>query len=381
MNAPNEVLQALHAFAELVRQQRLSGLGIEDRAQMDSLEEMLRESIDGARPAPRRIEDPAPINTSAHHDTSSIASPSTDRPPLKAPTPNRPAASPSPGRKRAPWAEELAIAPNDSKKLNAVHTRDIPPSFYTPSALPSFLADYYSADLVPATLDGTEGVTSVVDPEGAVLEVDRQVRTFFGIASSIAHEPKPSRNEPKPSHNEPKPSRNEPKPSRTPPDRSIPEISDLIVPSASERDQAPPLQASAPLARPSSPDRAPASQGIEGTAVIVHLLTGGTIHGSIEVFDPTAASLDLLDRKSGQHTQIPTRDILAIFFGVARGRPSTETAGHRLVIKLVNGRQVSGHSPDYAPGATALTLIPEPRRGNLDRIWVPAWAVRGIDYA
>jgi hypothetical protein len=40
-----------------------------------------------------------------------------------------------------------------------------------------------------------------------------------------------------------------------------------------------------------------------------------------------------------------------------------------------------GVSPDYAPGVTAMTLIPDDRRGNVERIWVPAWSVKAIQLA
>ena len=48
-------------------------------------------------------------------------------------------------------------------------------------------------------------------------------------------------------------------------------------------------------------------------------------------------------------------------------------------MKLVNDKQVSGVTNDYEEGAMSLTVVPEPRRGNIDRIWVPAWAVKGIE--
>jgi hypothetical protein len=51
------------------------------------------------------------------------------------------------------------------------------------------------------------------------------------------------------------------------------------------------------------------------------------------------------------------------------------------VVLLANDRQIAGYTPDYVEGGAALTVIPEPRRPNLDRVWIPAWAVKAIDLA
>jgi hypothetical protein len=75
---------------------------------------------------------------------------------------------------------------------------------------------------------------------------------------------------------------------------------------------------------------------------------------------------------------VPVVDVLAIFFGLARGEVATEATGTPMTVKLSNDRDVSGISPDYAEGADSLMIVPNPRRGSVDHIWIPAGAVKSI---
>lgn len=328
MSSSLEVLTAIRAYAALARRRRLHGISTDDRRAMDALEEVLRDSIDGARPAPKRLEDPAPAATSVRH--------------VSPPTP----APPAPPESADVAPETPLMTPQDAQKLHAVSTRDIPTSHYTPPAGHPFLSDYYDEDLVPALVDGTESVTEVVDPTGATMDLDREVRLLLGIDPLVRPGP------------------------ATVPDRPVRPSADSTVSGPAQP---------APPAQPTS-GAAASSMEAAGMKVIIHRLSGEPLRGVLTAFDPTAPELEIIERTHKQPFRIATRDVLAIFYGARRGHPMVEAQGHRLIVQLTNGRHVRGCSPDYTAGAAALTLVPEPRRGNIDYIWVPAWAVQGIDY-
>ena len=71
--------------------------------------------------------------------------------------------------------------------------------------------------------------------------------------------------------------------------------------------------------------------------------------------------------------------VMAVFFGLLKGEEPTPPAGERMIITLINDKRVVGLTNDYREGGDALTLVPDPRRGNIDRIWIPASAVKAIE--
>src|SRR5262249_50859637 len=111
--------------------------------------------------------------------------------------------------------------------------------------------------------------------------------------------------------------------------------------------------------------------------VIVHLLAGGTKRGAIEEFDPSTGSPAFFD-DGGSTEPIELADVLAVFFVQKKGVEPAAPTGQRVIVKLVNDRQVAGLTEDYQEGGDSLTLTPEQRRGNVDRVWIPAWAVKEI---
>ncbi len=114
---------------------------------------------------------------------------------------------------------------------------------------------------------------------------------------------------------------------------------------------------------------------------IVHLVHGGTQRGQIEPFSAEDPSLTLVtDPTKGTKATVNLRDILAIFYGRQEGEPETPLEGTPVVVTLVNDRTVRGLTPDYEKGNKTMTLIPDPRPGPIDRIWIPAWAVRKITF-
>ncbi|CAN0559789.1 unnamed protein product, partial [Laminaria digitata] len=143
------------------------------------------------------------------------------------------------------------------------------------------------------------------------------------------------------------------------------------------------VAAAAPAVR-AAPARAttpaPAAPPAKGVQAIVHIIAGGTLRGRIDGFDPKAAELSLLNKDPSRPAKtVPMREILAIFFGLGRGEAPSEPVGTAMVVKLVNDRDVRGISPDYSEGGDALTIVPTPKRGSVDRIWIPAGAVKAIE--
>ena len=341
MSTAADVLAAIRDFAELARRRRLQGLRPEDRTTMDTLEERLRQSIDGARPAPKRLDAPSAAPGPRVAPASAARITRSAPPPTQDPV--------TTGSKTPP----VALSAVDAEKVSAIATRDLPASRYTPPVGSLFLADYYRADLVPAKVDGTDDVTDVVDPTGTTLDLDREVRLLLGldVAKRSSRPRRPSAGS-----------------SRSP--AAVPAGETNPDPTATG-----PQTGAPTAARPEG--SGPRSGG--KVAAVIHLVTGGTVRGSLEALDPNAPTVDIVDR-AGRRTPVATQDILAVFFGVRRGHPPREPAGQRLVVTLINGRGLSGCSPDYAPGAAALTLVLDPRRPNVDSVWIPAWAVRGIDY-
>lgn len=320
MNDAASTLAALRQYVELAMVRRRRGLLGDDRARMEDLEELLRDAIEGARLAPKRIANPSPAASSG-----SSRGP---RRPAPGPTPAPSAASAAANKSVSlgAVAEALPLTPADAKKLGSVSLAELPRSGYTPPAVPAFMSDYYSDSLVPAP--ASDAVPrGVVSADGEPIQLTREVKVLLGL----------------------------------------------------ERPQSP-----APAARAHA-QAAPATSAASveaagGTPVMVHLMAGGTVRGQVDAFDPQAQEVVLLPRSPGAPPQrVGMTDVLAVFFGLRRGEEPTSGTGPAVAVRLVNDRQVSGVTPDYQEGATALTILPEPRRGNVDRIWIPARAVKAIE--
>ena len=314
---PSAAFEAINEFVKLAAERRVKALPSAKKHRLDVLEEAIREVVDGARPAPKRIENPSAAQgiTPAH------------------------GVAPAKIELKASQALEQALSSTDKLKLSSVKVEDLPKSTYTPPSVPAYMADYYSDSLVPARVSTSDLPTTVVSATGETLDLDREVRVLLGL------------------------------------DR----------PEAEEAPGAPPLKEvvsvrGAPARAASRPARAASTSAPAGVQVIVHLIAGGTQRGRVDAFDPKAPELLLLG-KDADHppTPVPLRGVLAIFFGTRRGASPSAPMGTSLVVQLVNDRQISGRSPDYAEGRDSLTLVPEPRRGAIDHIWVPAWAVKAIE--
>lgn len=343
MSTTPEVLAAIRQFSELARRSRLEGLTPEDQTTMDNLEEVLRPLIGGTPhvPRPQRTPQPttpAPQPATPAGPTEPIARDGTDPPRAMA--------------RSAAATPQAKLTPEDAQKVHTVATRDLPASPYAPPTGSLFLANYYDADLTPATVDKTDDIIDVVDPTGTRVDLDREVQVLLGVeAPRHSREPKPATRVPR-----------------------------STAPAPAVR---PDLSAAPPATREPGRPEPPPSESPPGQpgrrAVLVHLVTGGTVRGSLEAFEPTAPTVTVTAR-SGQRVPVTTRDILAVFFGKPRGQPPAERAGQPLVITMINGRQLRGRSSDYVPGGATLTLVLDPPHQKIDHVWVPAWAVRGIDH-
>ncbi len=292
-----EALKTIQQFVDLAVQRRVGSLPQEQRAQVEALDEKLRDLIDGAKPKPRTIENPSAVKN----------------------------------LKVGGLAQELerAIENKDQKKIRDVSTTDLPKSSYTPSASPAFLADYYDEAIIPTgTIDLVGKVpTSTVLADGTQVELMDEVKVLFGMAE--------------------------------PPPKAI--DSDARVVSHAER-------------RSSNPSTSPQL----GRPTIVHYVNGGTKRGEIAPFEPHTGILYFLE-KDGSIEEVSLSQVLAVFFGLLKGEPPSEPSGERMIITLINDKKVAGLTNDYQEGGEALTIVPEPRRGNIDRIWIPATAVKAIE--
>jgi hypothetical protein len=292
-----EALRVIQEFVDLAAKRRVGSLPKEQRARLETLDERLRELIEGAKPKPRNIENPSAVKS----------------------------------MRVGGLAEELdrAIDSKEQKKIRDVSTADLPRSFYTPPSVPAFMADYYDEGLVPTpTSDLGHGAPKeVVRADGSAVELMDEVKVLFGLA-----EPPPAR-------------------------------------------ETPARRTSAPVRE----RRTSANTGPQlGRPAIVHYVAGATKRGEIAPFEPHTGKLFFLE-KDGSVEEVELGQVLAVFLGLLKGEEPSENAGERLIITLINDKRVTGMTKDYEEGGSSLTLVPDPRRGNIDKIWIPASAVKAIE--
>ena len=342
-----DTVSAINEFVELAILRKRGQLPVDERWRLDALEDVLRDSIDGAHPAPRRIEGPAP---------SMAPGAAVDIEPAKVVVRKSPAgAAPA----DAPREVEIAPAPpvelsaDDQSKVKEVAKGALPPSGYTATQTPCYLEDYYTADLSVLSETPAGPVSAIVSAGGENVQLLQEARVLLGVAPGA--------------------------PTQTDEIQPIP--LDAVAPLPVEPvPSAPAPVMAAPVADPvaAMPPPPPAPGGM----AIVHMLVGGFQRGELMAFDPAGGIVVIKAPRQPAGLQIALSEVLAIFFSPPRGAPPLPIGvGQRLTVKLANDRELLGASPDYAPGVQAMTLIPDDRRGNVDRIWVPAWAVKEIHFA
>jgi hypothetical protein len=311
---------AIEEFASKSVLRRRGQLAQQEWPRLDELEDLLRDAIDGAHPAPRRIQGPEA---------------SRGRPSVSGPARGPSSAPPAPPAPPAP----VRISAKDREKLSEVPATSVGRSAYTPPVRPAYLDDYYSSDL---SMDGVfklgnAAITRAIGANGNDPALTPEAKVFFGLTGGPA--PRVTRAE-----------RSE--------ERSAP------APRITRSEE--PRQSSAPA----EPER---------VGCILHLIEGGHRRGECLPFDPEQGVIVLRAGPGAPDETVSLDEVLAIFFAVGRGVQPREAVGERLVIKLSNDREIIGLSSDYEPGASALTLVPDERRGNVDRIWIPAWSVKAIE--
>ncbi len=354
---------AITEFVKLAAEARSKALPDKKKARLQLLDEGLRDIIEGARPAPKRIANPAPAKTLT------------------------PAHGVAPAKITVKASEAfenvLELSTKDKSKVNSITVDDLPVSSYTPPTVPAYMADYYGDALVPARISSRDKPTSAVCASGETLDLQKEVLMLLGIKESdpVAMTGAPVQASPVQTPAPASPVEAPPQTARVqiggakPSSVSMPAAprSSVSMPAAPRPSDSMPA---ARQARPATPTKPPPQPGVP---VIVHTVTGNTQRGRINGFNPKAARVQLISKDPASPLiEVPVVEVLAIFFGLARGATPSEPTGTAMIVKLSNDRDVSGVSPDYAEGADALTIVPNLRRGSVDHIWIPAAAVKSI---
>lgn len=467
----SETLAAIEDYTRLTILRLRGELPVDDRPRLDALEEQLRDQIDGARPAPRKIENPsaAPSRPTLNVKPAQVTvtrrgpgeeAPSTAPsiapapPPAVRAAPSRPASvapaavsappaparaaptsappRPEPPRVRSEPAPTLSAL--DKAKLNEIPARAVARTSYTPSVSPLFMDDYYESTLAPDhSLSGHDKATRVLTLGEETMALPEEARVLFGVADAPivrgatpadplrtldgeegeltelrgdgeeteAREPvfapasgartTPRDNSqtaiaPPPARPTPSPPRVSAGPARAsvaapaPPSRPAPApAARPTAPASAAPPPPPPAAAPAPAPR-TRPPEAPRPEARPITPIIVQLLSGETKRGELVAFDPDGGVVTLRATPQTGEESVDVNEVFAVFVGHARGVPPRPAEGTRIAVRMTNDREVVGVSPDYAPGANAMTLVPDDRR-TVDRIWIPAWSVTEIRFA
>ncbi len=199
----NQTAAAIEAFAELTIRRLKGELPQAERAELEALEDQLRDEIDGARPAPRKIENPtaAPMGRAsipvkpaqvvvtrstpgASEESSRIEPSVTPARPANVRRSNTPVpAPPPPAARPKEAAERLNLNSKDKSKLSEINAADLQVSHYTPSAAPPFMEDYYDEAMAPdPALAGLRPSVVRSLGDGPLPEV----KTLFGVSRVVA---------------------------------------------------------------------------------------------------------------------------------------------------------------------------------------------------
>jgi hypothetical protein len=364
---------AIEDFVTLAITRRRGDLPISERPRIEALESVLRDLIDGAHPAPRKIENPTAVSKTRTRPNVAPASIKIKKRSIKkdsqAPSfgPSehvaaKPQAKPQARPQAKPPAEdvpEINLSAKDEAKVTEVNQEERP-SGYTPSVSPCYLDDYYSSDV--SFLSGLPSqVPTKIKSASSQFDVNlrNEEMLLLGLGkaeildSNIPITLDPSALEP------------------------VPLDSAALQPIEPAPSVGSPTSGTAPSFGPSNASVGMSNSGSSGALATIHLASGGSKRGTIENFDPSQPTINLVSTTESE--TLILRDILAIFF---QGDETTvSNKGSKLVVTLANDREVAGISPDYAPGVSAMHIVPHDHRGQTSYIWVPAWAVKAIRFA
>jgi hypothetical protein len=112
--------------------------------------------------------------------------------------------------------------------------------------------------------------------------------------------------------------------------------------------------------------------------VVVHLLDGQVLRGSLSDVDLEGPELALDTGAPGAVELVPSAGVKAIFFMLAPGEHAPVAQGKRVRVIFRDGRQVAGFAPDYREELAGFFVIPADARTNTGCIWVYRAAVRQV---
>ncbi|MBK8010576.1 MAG: hypothetical protein IPK13_04460 [Deltaproteobacteria bacterium] len=257
-----------------------------------------------------------------------------------------------------PANDVVVMGREDEARLQSVDLSRTGGSKYTPSSTPHYLESYYEDEsLRPSTVGLHERPCAAVSADGTPHSLSEEERILLGVGPKAKAEAKAEVNA---------------------------EAKAEVNAEAKAEVNA---EAKAEVhAEAKAEVRAEVRAETERTPVMIHMLEGPPKRGEVAQFAPASGTVELWpDAPSDSGPErVPIRQVLAVFLGRPRSAPSHGRAeappqGQVIVARLVNGRAIRGITSDYRPGATAMTVVPQPSRPGIVLIWVPAWSVRAIE--
>jgi hypothetical protein len=360
---------AIEEFVTLYVDRRQGDLALADRHKLEALENVLRDMIDGAHAAPRKIENPTAVAKNRPGPkiagakitiSKRTVAGSTNQAELAAhaepelePSPAAAARASKPEKPKA----AIKVSSKDQDKISSVELEQRSDG-YTPAVSPLFLNDYYSDDLRLLAKTPNGPVTRIRNADqSSEINLGPEAKLLLGLqeaqvapAPAIALESSAI--------------------------QALPVRAPSPPPSA-QPERARPSTRTAPKFGPSEPGMAAGRSAQTKLPAMIHLIVGGSKRGDVHDFDPGQDHLQLQSPQGVE--QIIMRDVLAIFF--QRWEKPFENEGKRLVVTLVNDRDLTGNSPNYSPGVSSMFVIPENKRGQVSVVWIPAWSVKAIRFA
>jgi hypothetical protein len=102
----------------------------------------------------------------------------------------------------------------------------------------------------------------------------------------------------------------------------------------------------------------------------VHFVDGGSSRGILREMDPTAPFVRF-ETGSGDSTrleELPSLSLKAVFILLPKGASYPPKKGRKISVTMIDGRHLTGFSPDYNPNSKAFILYPEIDRGNVEQV-------------
>ncbi|MBX2813663.1 MAG: hypothetical protein KTR25_17735 [Myxococcales bacterium] len=318
MSVDNEAIEALQAFVELHQTSRRHPLSAQAQERYLALDADLRELIDGStRPVAQAIET-------------------------------------KPYESFGPIADDLEISHEDTN----IQEIDLHAAIMSTFARPRNtwgLEAYYGGSLNLSNQVPMDTPTTVVDISGNPVELPQRTKDFWDI-THVATQPTPA--------------------------SPITDTQAEALPlDAWSETHVEPLPAQTTDTRAQNNPNIPPSplHNAAGAPAIVYTKAGHTFRGIILRFDSHTGRLTF-SRSNQQQSklEIELADVIAISLGCRPYALRTPREGTHIEVTLINNQHLEGYSNDYRPNGTSLTIVPDKNHKDVDRVWVPAWAVKSI---